>query len=116
MMAESVASKVFPDVFGRVQFWRIRGQLQQNDVLWKHQLWRAMPTGAVHDQQGDCSWTDAFPDFSQMLVHGFDVDGRQDQGGANATGWTDGAEQIGPVKAPVAQRARAGATPGPNAG
>jgi hypothetical protein len=40
----------------------------------------------------------------------------RDQGGANATGWTDGAEQIGPVKAPVAQRARAGATPGPNAG
>jgi hypothetical protein len=24
-----------------------------------------------------------------MLVHGFDVDGGQDQGGANTTGWAD---------------------------
>jgi hypothetical protein len=75
-----------------------------------------MPTGAVHNQQGDCSWTDVFADFSQMLVHGFDVDGRQDQGGAHTTGWADGAEQIRPVKAPVAWRTRAGAAPGPDAG
>jgi hypothetical protein len=51
-----------------------------------------------------------------MLVHGFDVDGGQDQSGANATGRADGAEQIGPGEAPVAQRARPGAAPGPDAG
>jgi hypothetical protein len=52
---------------------------------------------------GDCSRADAFPDFNQVLVHGFDVDGRQDQSAANATGRADGAEQIRPVEAPVAQ-------------
>ncbi len=60
-----------------------------------------MPACPVHDEQGDCSRTHAFPDFNQMLVHGVDVDGRQDQSGANATGRANGAEQIGPVEAPV---------------
>ena len=75
-----------------------------------------MPSGPVHDEQGDCSRTDAFPNFNQVLVHGFDVDGRQDQGAANATGRAHRAEQIRPVEAPVAQRARTGASPGPKAG
>ena len=75
-----------------------------------------MPSGSVHDEQRDCSGTDAFPDFNQVLVHGFDVDGRQHQSGANATGGADGAEQICPVEAPVPQRARAAAAPGPDAG
>ena len=75
-----------------------------------------MPSGPVNDKQGDCSRTDAFPDFNQVLVHGFDVDGRQHQSGANATGRADGAEQIGPGEAPVARRARTGAAPGPDAG
>jgi hypothetical protein len=51
-----------------------------------------------------------------VLVHGFDVDGRQHQSGANATGRADGAEQIGPGEAPVARRARTGTAPGPDAG
>lgn len=116
MMTKSVTSEVFPNVFGRVQFWGVRGQLQENDVVRENELWRAMPAGAVHDKQGDCSRTDAFPDFDQMLVHGFDVDGGQHQSGANATGRADGTEQIGPGEAPVAQGARPGAAPGPDAG
>ncbi len=75
-----------------------------------------MPSGPVHDEQGDCSGTGAFSNFNQVLVHAFDVDGRQHQSGVNATGRTDGTEQIGPVEALVAQRARAGAAPGPDAG
>jgi len=75
-----------------------------------------MPSGPVHDEQGDCSRTDAFPNFNQVLVHGFDVDGRQDQSAANATGRAHGAEQIRPGEAPVAQRARAAAASGPNSG
>ena len=75
-----------------------------------------MPACPVHDEQGDCSRADALADFSQMLVHGFDVDGWQHQTNANATGRADGAEQIGPGIAPVAPRARAGAEPGPDAG
>ncbi len=75
-----------------------------------------MPTGPVDDYQGDCSRRDASPDFSQMLVHGFDVDGRQDQSAANATGRADRTEQIRPVEAPVAQCARAAPAPGPNSG
>jgi hypothetical protein len=54
-MAQGIASKVFPDVFGWVQFWRIRGQFQQNDILWRGQLWRAAPSGPIHNEQGDCS-------------------------------------------------------------
>ena len=75
-----------------------------------------MPSGSVHDEQRDCFGTHAFPDFNQVLVHGFNVDGRQDQRGAGAAGRADGTEQIRPVEAPVAQRARAGAAPGPDAG
>jgi len=75
-----------------------------------------MPSGPIHDEQGYCSHTDAFPDFNQVLVHGFDVDGRQDQSAANATGRAHGAEQIRPVEAPVAQRARAGTASGPDSG
>jgi len=75
-----------------------------------------MPSGPVHDEQGDCSGTNAFSNFNQVLVHGFDVDGRQHQSGANATGRADGTEQIRPVEAPVARRARAAAAPGPDAG
>ena len=75
-----------------------------------------MPSGPVHDEQGDRSRSDASADFSQMHVHGFDVDGRQHQSGANATGWANGAEQICPGKAPVAQRARTASTSGPNPG
>ena len=115
-MAEGVASKVFPDVFGRVQFWRIRGQLHENDILWNDQFWRAMPSRSVHNKQGDCARTDAFADFNQMLVHGLDVDGRQHQGGANATSRANGPEQIRPGKTPVARRARTASTPGPDAG
>jgi hypothetical protein len=51
-----------------------------------------------------------------MLIHGFDVDGRQRQGGADTPGWADRAEEVGPVKTPVARRARAASTPGPDAG
>jgi len=75
-----------------------------------------MPSGPVHDEHRDCSRTDAFPNFNQVLVHGFDVDGRQHQSGADATGRADGTEQIRPGEAPVAHRARAGAAPGPDAG
>jgi len=75
-----------------------------------------MPSGSIHDEQGDCSLTDAFPDFNQVLVHGFDVDGRHHQSGANATGGADGAEQIRPDEAPVAQRPGASAAISPDAG
>ena len=61
-----------------------------------------MPTGPVDDDQGYCPHGDAPANFSQMLVHGVDVDGGQDQCAANAAGRADGAEQIGPVEAPVA--------------
>ncbi len=75
-----------------------------------------MPTGSVHDEQGDCSGIDHFFYFNQMLVHGFDIDRRQDQASANATGRANRAEKIGPVEAPVAPRARTAPTPGPDAG
>ena len=75
-----------------------------------------MPARPVHDEQGDCPNADALADFSQMLVHGFDVDGGQHQAAANATGRADGTEQIRPAEAPVAPRTRTGAAPGPDAG
>ena len=96
----------------RVQFWGVRRHLQQKHILWHCQLWRAMPSCPVHDEQSNCPRADAFPNFNQVLVHGFDVDGRQDQSAANAAGRAHRGEQIRPVEAPVAYRARAGASPG----
>lgn len=75
-----------------------------------------MPSGSIHDEQGDRSSRDAPADFSEMQGHGFDVDGRQHQSGANAAGWANGAEQIGPGKAPVTLRARTASAPGPDPG
>jgi hypothetical protein len=75
-----------------------------------------MPSGAIHNEQGDGARTDAFTDFNQMLVHGLDVDGRQNQSAADASGRTDRAEKIRPVEAPVARRARAASEPGPDVG
>jgi len=91
-MGEDVASEVLPDVFLGVQFWRVRGQFQKNYVLRDNELGRAMPSGPIHDKQGDGSLTNRFSDFDQMLVHGFYINQRHDQGRANATGWADRAE------------------------
>ncbi len=65
-----------------------------------------MLSGPVHDAQGDCSGTDAFSNFNRMLVYGFDVDGRQHQSGANATGRADGAERYAQLRGAAARRRR----------
>jgi hypothetical protein len=75
-----------------------------------------MPSRSFHYEQRDCARADAFADFNQMLVHGFDVDGGQRQGGADASDRTDCAEKIHPVEAPVAQRARTASESRPDAG
>jgi hypothetical protein len=74
-----------------------------------------MPSGPIHDEQGDRSSRNASADFSQMHGHGFDVHGRQHQSSASATGWANSTEQIGPDKAPVAGRAGTASAPGPDA-
>jgi hypothetical protein len=75
-----------------------------------------MPSGPIHDEQGDCSSRDASADFSQMRVDGFGVDGRQDQGSASAAGRANSTGRIGPDKAPAARRAGTASAPGPDPG
>jgi hypothetical protein len=75
-----------------------------------------MPAGPVDDYESDRSGCDTCPNLRQMLVHRCDADDGQDQSAANATGRADRTEQIRPVEAPVAQRARAAAAPSPDAG
>src|SRR5690606_7225082 len=55
-------------------------------------------------------------DLGEVQVHGFSIGEGQHQGGGGGAGGTDGAEDVGPLVAGIAQRAGAGAPPGPDAG
>lgn len=75
-----------------------------------------MPARSVDHQQGYCSRGGALADFRQVLVHGVNAGGRQDQSGASAPGRAGGAGEISPVEAPVPKRAWTAAAPYPDAG
>jgi hypothetical protein len=74
-----------------------------------------LAAGQPSAEQSDGAEADALANFSQMLVHGLDADGRYDQRGAGAARRADGAEQVGPGEPPVALDPRTRAALGPDA-
>ena len=62
--------------------------------------------GAVAHQHGMSAWCNLAGNFFQMFAHGFAVGGRHDDGGADGTCRTQGAEQVDRVPPVVARGPR----------
>ena len=75
-----------------------------------------MPAGAVERDDGVRARRDLGADLGEVQVHRLGVDERQHEGGANPSGRADRTEQIGPVVALIARRARTAALLGPDVG
>jgi len=75
-----------------------------------------MPAGAVEHDHGVSAWGDLVADLLKVQVHGPGVGLGNHPCGADASGRTDGSEQIGPGIALVAWRPRPAAPFGPDAG
>jgi hypothetical protein len=68
---------------------RVGWKWQDHDVVWHDETRRTVPAGTVEDQQSDGAEADALANFSQMLVHGLNADGRHDkESGSRAVGIT----------------------------
>ena len=65
-----------------------------------------MPARAIEDERGMRAGRDGFADFLKMPVHGFGVGVGHDEPRTYPTVGTNGAEQIGPLKARIADGAR----------
>ena len=112
---EFVLPQILPNRLHWIEFRRVWRQRQQSDVV-RHAQAPAglMPAGAVTDQNSVRTRRHLSADFAQVLVHRLDVDARHDDGGTDASGWADRAEQIGRVMTVVAHHQRARADRRPN--
>ena len=106
-MRELVAAQIFPDIFDRVEFWRIGRQQDKGGVIWNDQIETVMPARAVEEQRRMRAWRDGFTDLRKMFVHGVCVGVGHDDPSAHSTVRANGAEQIGPLVARIAHGARA---------
>ncbi len=53
-----------------------------------------MPARLIEQQHGVCSWRNGSGDLGEMQRHAFGVAAGQDERGALALGWTDGAVDV----------------------
>jgi hypothetical protein len=115
--AELIGPQIVPDVFHRVQLWRIGWQGQQGNVVRYAQCPALLVLpGSVADQPCVGARSDLSADLLQMFVHGLDIDGGHDDGGADAAGRADRAEQMDGVMTVVAHHRRARADRCPDIG
>ena len=79
--------------------------MEQPDIFWQPQaIPHLVPSGAIQCQHGERPRAHLRADFLQMQVHRMNIGARQNEPGANAAVWTDGAEQIGRLVALIAWR------------
>ena len=106
---------ILPDVFDRVEFRRIRREVQQAEVIRQVQpTAELMPAGAIQHDDSMRTRRDPAADLGEMQVHGFGIGLRQHQSRANTARRTNGAEDVGPVVALIARCGRPAALPGPD--
>ena len=113
---EFVAAQVFPDVFDRVEFRGVGRQGNEGDVVRHGEAVGAVIAGPVEDQGGMAFGRDLFGDLGEMQGHGLGIGGGHDERGGGAAFRADGAEQVGPLVAPVARRAWTASAPRPDPG
>ncbi len=83
------------DVLDRVQFGRARGQQNDGEVFRNLELVGAVPTGAIHQDDGMGLGGDVAADLVEMHLHGGCVGEGEHESGALGCHGTDGAEQVG---------------------
>ncbi len=93
-VGEPVFAHELPNVFDRVQLGRPWRQCQKRNVCWDGELASGVPTGLIQDQQDVGAWRHLGRDLLEMPLHGLGVTAGQDEAGTDATGGTDGAEDI----------------------
>ena len=102
-MGEKAFLQVEPEALDSVQLWRVGRQECGGDVLGHDQVARAVPAGAVHNQQGVRAGGDLAAELVEEGLHDVGRDDRQNQAesgitlGADGAG-ADGAEEVnGPI-------------------
>jgi hypothetical protein len=104
-----------PDVFNWVQLRRAGRQEDRRDVVGHVELARRVPSGPVEDENSVGALGDVAGDFLEMELHGLGVGGGQRERGPDASGGTNGAEEVGAFVALVGlTRPRSAPGPLPN--
>ena len=115
-VGEVVLAEVFPDIFGRVKFWRIGRQGYSRNIIRNLQLLAAVPAGAVENERGMGTGRNRFRDFLKVPVHRLCVGVWHDDGRPRFAFRADRAEEVGPFVAGIADRAGPAAFAGPDPG
>lgn len=113
---EFVAAQILPDVFDWIEFGGVGRQRNQRDITRDGKFFGNVIAGAVKHEGGMGARGDLAADLVQMQRHDLGVGGWNDDGCGSAALWTDGTEDVGPLIALIAWRARAGASFGPDTG
>ena len=110
---QPVVTHELPDVLDGIELWRARRQRQQGDVVGYDEPVGHVPAGPVEHDHGVGFGGDGAGDLVEVHLHGFGVAAGQDQAGTLAVLRTNGAEDIGRLRALVVRRARPCAAPRP---
>jgi hypothetical protein len=117
LIAEVVLAQVLPNVFSRVEFRRIRRQVQQAEVIGNKPIATGpVPAGTVENKHGMRTGTNLQADLLQMQLHRPGIGLGQHQCGAMIALGAHGTEDIGPLVALIPWHARTGTAFCPNVG
>ena len=84
-----------PDIFLRVELRRTRRQRQERDVFGSLEVFGAVPSSLIENENGVCAGGDFRCDFVEMELHGLGVASGQHEGSAGSALGAYRAEQIG---------------------
>ena len=114
-VGEFVLTQILPDVFGAVEFRRIARQRDEGDVGGHTEAMAAVVTRTIKENRGMGTKGDGLADGVQMQIHHSGIGFGHDDCSICRPAWASGTEEIGPVVALVARRARPCSASGPNA-
>ena len=92
---QPILTHELPDVFLGIEFGRARRQRQERDIAWNPEVFCAVPSGLIEDENGVSTGGDFGCDFVEVKLHGLGVAGRQHEGCARSAFGADRTEQIG---------------------
>ena len=92
------------------------GQRQERDVAWSSEVFGAVPSGLIEDQNGVRARRDLGSDLVEMKLHGLGVAGRQHERRASSEFGADRTEHIGRLRALIVDGAGARTFCGPAVG
>ena len=84
-----------PDIFLGVELRRTRRQRQERDVFGSLEVFGAVPSSLIENENGVCAGGDFRCDFVEMELHGLGVASGQHEGSAGSALGAYRAEQVG---------------------